>query len=431
MAFQNDALMAIAQAVCCKIFFEAFAEKKEDKPVYVPYIILMYLGIILYGLFYWLEDHFVWKEYLVIAVTAILMFGYLKINLAKAFVLSFAFRSIVLVVDYGGLAFVFYYYGNSNEGLLRIYLARSAIASIVFTFFIVTVIRMIAKHRFLETFNHMEWVKFALLPLCSCIMFAALAAAFQYTGVPEQAKVLVFLAIGLFGINILVYFLLVNIIRREREIREQELFALEARSRMERYQSISEHMAKQRKKAHDFKNQILCIEGLLQQKEYGRAQAYVKGISGSLNMEMDAVNTNQTIVNAVLNTKYREAEENRIVFVVIANDLSGIWLEDQDIVVILSNLLDNAIEAAQKCKEKRVIRLKMVLEEDMIISVQNTYADNPAIVDGKPFTSKADKEEHGIGIQNIIEAVEKYKGSYVIKAEEGEFLFSILIPKEP
>lgn len=428
MAYRNDALMAIAQVVSCKIFFEAFAAKKEDKPVYAPYIILAYLGTILYALSYWLEGHFIWKEYLAILVTAILMSGYLKLNLVRAFVLSFLFRIIVLAIDYGGLAFVFYYYGDTSESLLRIYLARSAIASIFGTLLVVVAINRLASHRFLETFCGMEWVKFALLPLCSFIMLAALAAAFQYTGAPEQAEVLAFLAIGLLGVNILVYFLLVNMIRRERKIREQEIFMLEARSRMERYQSISDNMEKQRKKAHDFQNQILCIEGLLQQKEYGRAQEYVKGLSGSISMEMDAINTNHTIVNAVLNTKYKEAEDKNIVFAVKVNDLAGVWMEDQDIVVILSNLLDNAIEAAQKCEKKRVIKLKMVLEEDIIISVKNTYAKKPEIVDGRLLTSKQEKEGHGIGTQNIIEAVEKYKGSYAVKAEDGEFLFSILIP---
>lgn len=257
------------------------------------------------------------------------MYAYLKINLVKAFALSFIFRSIVLAVNYGGLAFVFYYYGDMSQGLLCVYLARSAIVSIMLTFLLVIVIQRIARRRFLEMFSHMEWVKFALLPLCSFVMFAGLAAAFQYTGMSQQAKVLAFLAIGLRGINILVYFLLLS------------------------------------------------------------------------------------------------------VFVVTANDLSGIWLEDQDIVVILSNLLDNAIEAAQTCEKKRVLRLKMILEEDLIISVQNTYSGNTEIVDGKLHTSKPDKEEHGIGIPNIIEAVEKYQGAYAIKAEHGEFLFSILIPKGP
>jgi sensor histidine kinase regulating citrate/malate metabolism len=37
-------------------------------------------------------------------------------------------------------------------------------------------------------------------------------------------------------------------------------------------------------------------------------------------------------------------------------------------------------------------------------------------------------EEHGVGIKNIIEVIEKYNGSYVIKNDEGEFYFSIVIP---
>ena len=45
------------------------------------------------------------------------------------------------------------------------------------------------------------------------------------------------------------------------------------------------------------------------------------------------------------------------------------------------------------------------------------------------FIRKKDEPEmHGIGIKNIIQIVEKYNGEYVIKNENNEFSFSIIIP---
>jgi sensor histidine kinase regulating citrate/malate metabolism len=106
-------------------------------------------------------------------------------------------------------------------------------------------------------------------------------------------------------------------------------------------------------------------------------------------------------------------------------------MDDEDIVTILSNLLDNAVEACKKCESgKRIIKLKLVNEDGMIkIGVRNTF-QNPVLYENWEIksTKKIRTEEHGIGIKNIIKAVEKYNGSYVIKNDGEEFYFSIVIP---
>ncbi len=281
----------------------------------------------------------------------------------------------------------------------------------------------------LPSLKDMDTVKFALFPMFSIIMLAALISAYQYVERPEQADILTVIAAGLLGMNALVYYLLCNLLKREREIRNEKLYMLKVSSQIHMYQALSGSYDRQKKKVHEFKNQILCIEGLLQQKQYEKAGEYVRGISGSFVQEMDLVDTNHAIINAIINTKYKEAEEKQIVFVIKVNDLGQIWLEDADIVAILSNLLDNAIEAAEKCEKRRVIKLKFVIEEDIVISVQNTYAQKPQMQDGRFVTSKADKEGHGIGVQNVVDTVKKYHGSCAVRDQAGELLFSIVIPR--
>lgn len=118
-------------------------------------------------------------------------------------------------------------------------------------------------------------------------------------------------------------------------------------------------------------------------------------------------------------------------FVLKVNDLSGLKMEEEDIVIILSNLLNNALEACEHCEEKR-IKLKFVLENGQaVISVKNSMAATPVVESGKVLTSKIkDVQEHGMGIQNVVETVEKYGGRYMVDYGEGEFQFSILIPNE-
>lgn len=123
--------------------------------------------------------------------------------------------------------------------------------------------------------------------------------------------------------------------------------------------------------------------------------------------------------------------DKNIAFIFKINDLSKINIRDEDIVVILSNLLNNAIEACEKCIDKKVIKMKFVKEGNkVIISVRNTYNGEIMIQDGEIQTSKRQEEnEHGIGIGNIMDVITKYGGSHVIQNDKNEFYFSIIIPQ--
>ena len=103
---------------------------------------------------------------------------------------------------------------------------------------------------------------------------------------------------------------------------------------------------------------------------------------------------------------------------------------DIDVVTILANLLNNAIEASETCEDKKVIRFKFVKEDDMIIiAVKNTYNYDVIYENGEIKSTKTSSlDEHGVGIKNVIKIIEKYDGSYVIEDKNKEFFFSIIIP---
>ena len=97
---------------------------------------------------------------------------------------------------------------------------------------------------------------------------------------------------------------------------------------------------------------------------------------------------------------------------------------------VITNLLNNAIEACEKCSGKKFMKMKLVKEKDnIIISVKNTYDGKLNIKDGEIQTSKKyEMDEHGVGIKNIIEVITKYQGSYAIRNDNNEFYFSVILP---
>lgn len=214
------------------------------------------------------------------------------------------------------------------------------------------------------------------------------------------------------------------------KLRENEVLKQQAAGQIELYRTVSENFDRQRRKTHEHKNQMLCIETLAENGEYDKLKSYVKSITGNLNRELDMIDTNNKIVNAVLNAKYHEAVDNNILMVFKINDLSGINISDEDIVQVLSNLLDNAIEAARQCDiNHRLIKLKFTCEDaHTILSVSNTYKYEPQITDdGYMITRKEEKQEHGFGLRNVMAVLDKYNARHVIRCERGEFFFAMML----
>lgn len=144
---------------------------------------------------------------------------------------------------------------------------------------------------------------------------------------------------------------------------------------------------------------------------------------------MQNVDVNHPILNVVLNQKCRLAKRKDISFLFYANDLSDLWLEEQDVVSLLSNLLDNAIEACEKLESERKIWVKLVREKrQFVLSIRNTVPEPVDIQNDEIPTSKEDKVKHGIGLKNVQMILNKYEGMGMMRYEERCFLYTAVIP---
>lgn len=217
--------------------------------------------------------------------------------------------------------------------------------------------------------------------------------------------------------------------KRQRHILESDAILERVKNETALYRSISESLEKQRRRSHEFDNKIAAIKGMLEQGKIQELCDYVNVIDSEKTNAQKEFNTNNVIVNAILSTKYEEMQSKGIAFVMMLGDLSELKMSDEDIVILLSNLLNNAIEASENTEEK-IVKFKFAIEDGKIIlSVKNTYDRKPNEASGELLTTKLDKmEEHGIGLKNVKEVVEKNKGIDVIDFDEKWFSVSIIIP---
>lgn len=104
--------------------------------------------------------------------------------------------------------------------------------------------------------------------------------------------------------------------------------------------------------------------------------------------------------------------------------------EFADICLILGNLLENAVEAAQKVDGKKYIEIKMKYDKNnILLSVTNSYSGKLLKTkDHRLKSTKTDAENHGVGLASVYRAVAKYCGTVIIDdSVSGQFKIRVLL----
>lgn len=178
---------------------------------------------------------------------------------------------------------------------------------------------------------------------------------------------------------------------------------------------------------HDVKNHTIIVTNYIKKNENKKALAYIESVTDSIKKIDDIVNSDIEIINIILNCKAAEAQKNNIKILYDIH-VKKCNVDEKDFCSIISNLLDNAIEASIKAKEEeRYIRLIMrSINSMLIIKIQNNIVEQPKTVNNKKFlTTKVSKQRHGIGLESVKYCVQKYNGN--IKFDYGEDYFKVEI----
>jgi sensor histidine kinase regulating citrate/malate metabolism len=195
------------------------------------------------------------------------------------------------------------------------------------------------------------------------------------------------------------------------------------------YESILERERDTRKFRHDFQNHMICLMMKLKYGQVDGAILYISQIETNLKDTLNqGYDTGNQVIDAILNYYLGEAEDD-IQIDVIGKVTDVLDIEDVDLCSIVSNAVKNAIEAVNiqsEGKKKISINFKQK-NGDLFISLRNTcnkISENTEIF----YTRKKDKRNHGFGIINMRNAVEKNKGEIVFKPNKNEFLLVIKLP---
>lgn len=191
--------------------------------------------------------------------------------------------------------------------------------------------------------------------------------------------------------------------------------------------SLEKSYRSQRQSTHDFQNHLQTVYRLLRDGENSSAQEYVGQLLDVQSERVFSVNTGNPIIDAVVHQKFQVAYEQGIEASFRGNDLSGVDMKMNELVVLMSNLLDNAIEGCARYSGERKLECSMILQNGLFLSVRNT---SPAVtIQGKHIpTTKEPRHDHGYGLRTISRILDQNKAQYSFRYADGWFEFVAEIP---
>jgi len=179
---------------------------------------------------------------------------------------------------------------------------------------------------------------------------------------------------------------------------------------------------------HDLLNHLSTIKILIQKDEKEKVINHIVKMTDSCYVIKEYAKSGNVVIDSMINYKFQQAEEDDINVNVGLNIPVNLNITSFDLVIILGNILDNAIHATKKLQFNRNIDLRMAYNKGrLIIKLVNTFNGKILFQGNKILSIDKDKEEHGLGIENVKRCIHNYKGTMDIEFTDKTYTISLLL----
>lgn len=277
----------------------------------------------------------------------------------------------------------------------------------------------------------LDWFRVLFFPFSSLLIAISLTVTlFQF---PQLSGNLLFCSIILLISDFSSILLLNYIEHQQHDSVNKTVLIQNLKLESEHIASLKDAYASQRKQTHDFQNQLSVLRGLADRNaprnEFSQYLDQILSIDFS---SAPCINTSRPVVDVILSQKATVAHGKGICFQQKLENLADYPLPDDALVIILTNLIDNAIEACMQIEnpDHRRILLKMqTTPEGAFLYLENTTAA-PVVIHGNQIAStKSNPLTHGFGLKNVYAMLDRQHALYAIdyRAEDHTFRFSAKI----
>jgi len=268
----------------------------------------------------------------------------------------------------------------------------------------------------------------------SCLIFGAVPAFyylidlsttvytdFLYSGTRAAVQFMPFIISAFYFVFVLFYYTEMQKqakMEREREMLDAQF--KQAQTELASLRQMQENAAAYR---HDMRHHFALLQGLTHKENIEEIKKYLQ----TAQSDIDAITPmrfceNET-VNLILSSFSQKAKQWEILFTIDAKLPETLVFSDTELCSLLSNALENAIQASKNISEsdRRCIKLRMFSKNNKLcIDIRNSYQTEPIFHQGLPVSKE---QGHGFGTKSMAHIVEKRGGIYQFSVKDGWFIF--------
>lgn len=352
---------------------------------------------------------------------------------------------IVITVALGGFRWIYLYaailyesifpnfiyiFATAPEytGLMPDYVAESIALTVLNTIFLILLYKFREKIAF--------WVRSIIKILPKHFYVFVLLAAFCLCGLTtinkyptvttaeKHGTINLILVILTIVMTWMIPSLLINMISRQHFRSTSTLLQKQVEIQLQHYDKQEKLNSEIRSFRHDYINHLCSIRSLIQDGENNDAITYIDKLLDAKHSTQISFSTGNRLADAILTDKADILPDG------IDIEFHGMIpasLDNLHLCVILTNALDNAVEACCRLSSKGTISVTAQERQGyFVMTMTNPTADDRAY-SHIPATTKTDSEHHGMGLKNIRNIVEAYNGQMHINCEEHLFELSVTL----
>ena len=295
---------------------------------------------------------------------------------------------------------------------------------------IIIIFRRIKNIRCIEIkLDWKQYMLFYIVTICTLLLIGPVQRLIYVTGYNNLYNLMGFIISIVCIVLILITIWQGVIVNRQIKSEERNrMYEKYIKLQKEYYNGLINQDNQLRKFKHDLNAHIAVLSDYCNSINDDRLKKYIDDfISESAIFEVVSYTGNRCI-DAIISNQIMQAAGENIHFDVKGNVPRNIDISEFDICVVLSNLIKNAIEACERIEDikKRNIYIEIgMVSGKLYISIKNPINISEIRDINKLGTLKTDKVNHGLGLNNIRDVIEKYNGVIDIRMDNECFVADV------
>ena len=226
--------------------------------------------------------------------------------------------------------------------------------------------------------------------------------------------------------NLISFYIFGETIKKNKIKKELDFEKMRIKENEQYYTSLKKNIYDFKAYRHDLKHHFSTLKSMLYLKKYDEAYEFVNSLYDKT-CELSDIRSGDEFIDLVLTSRLHKIYffNIKMYFEIRPLDLS--FINAMDLNTIYANIIDNAINSCEECKDRYIKIQTKTNNQYQIIKITNScvYATE---INGSFISTKKDNANHGFGLTNIQKAAKKYNGFAQFKFDTNsqEFITTII-----